>query len=65
MQRRDLFKLVASGAMLGPTAALLETGCQRVEKPRQQGFVGGLRKHVLPDTVEPALSFRPLARTAK
>ncbi len=64
MQRRDLFKLVASGAVLGPAAVLVETGCQRASKPNQS-FVTELRSHELPDTVEPAFAFRPLKQPAK
>ena len=62
MQRRDLFKLMGASMALGTATVVLETGCQREAPAGQQGFVGPLRKHALPDTVEPAFVFRPLAQ---
>jgi hypothetical protein len=62
MQRRDLFKLVASGAALTTTTLVL--GCQR-EQPPAASFVGPLRKHAMPDTIEPAFAFRPLPQPTK
>lgn len=65
MQRRELFKLVGGGALAGSTALLLGPSCQRAPSPSPPSFVGPLRNHALPDTVEPALSFRPLPQPAK
>ncbi|HEY5950438.1 MAG TPA: hypothetical protein VIV40_33335 [Kofleriaceae bacterium] len=65
MQRRELFKWVASSTVVASTTIVIAPGCQRESPKPAQSFVTPLRKHAMPDSVEPALTFFPLPQTPK
>jgi hypothetical protein len=60
MQRRDLFKLAASGAALASTSIVVGSACQR-EAPKPTSLAHPVRAFELPAGVEPAMTFQPLA----